>query len=533
MLVALVLSTGMALFASAPAWADPAVPANYNGAYSTGNTQTADATGNPVACSDVNAAVGGALISKIVPCMQFTIEQSTMKFAAAMVAWLTPVLYSFLALVFVLFGVRVLMNEPEIYKQGLILLLKIALVATVLSDLGNIAPYDGQGQPGAGKLIPAIYGSMDEMQTVVTGAISNTSLNCDVATYSGPNTPAVWGLMDCVTGKLFGYSTGTDPNTGKKTANMVLISSFFGLMTGFLFGGAWGVVVFLGMLGVLWSVFMMVVRTVVGFLTSYLTICLMVILCPIFLPLSFLRITNNYFDNSWRIMLTAFLTPMLISAYAMFSLIVYDQMLFAPGSLLQNLLVQSNIQDAVQSPRQLGTHPITGNPTALRFDQDNPLTIASALETFGSPMTQFPSMGTANGGNDPGSQLTAPSVWKQNISGLTQTQKDNFEKIAFNELLELFILAWLVNAGMAAWPNMIAQMLGKTSAIKAYNNVLPNNVGMKYRAQNAYKAAQNAFQYKDKSGNLITKSGSQVFGAMPDAARDSFKALFETPKDNS
>ena len=514
------------ILAQAPAYAQTTTPATTStGTPATpGTMKTVNATGITIACDTVKEAQGGALIGKIVPCMTYTIQQATIKFAAQMVTRLQPLLYAFLTLVIVLFGARMMMQEPEIYKRGFVLLLKISLIAIVLNDLGNVAAFDGSG--GQGKIIPAVYATMEDAQTIVTGAIDTTNLKCDIAHYQGPNTPTVWAIMDCVAGRIFGYTTGTDPSTGQKTTNMLLVSSFFGLATGFFFGGAWGVVVFLGMVGTLFAVFMTVVRTAVTFISSYLVICLLLILSPLLLPLAFLKQTESYFDNTWRIMLASFFTPILITAYAMFSLIVYDKMLFSDTSIVQTLLKQENLTDAVRADRQLFSLAITGNPYEMRFD--TPPTAADLLDRFSSPMLQHDANPTLNGSNDPGANFSIPTVLKDKIKGLTQSQKDGFEKLVFQELLELFIMAYLINSGMSVVQTIIPQILGKSAAVKATDRMLDNNLNFQQGGKNAFINAKQAFLTDKpntyKSGNAFLSGASRD---IPNAFKKGTNAFFD------
>lgn len=89
----------------------------------------------------------------------------------------------------------------------------------------------------------------------------------------------------------------------------------------------------------------------VGFITSYLVICLMLIMTPLLLPLALLKVTASYFDQYWRIILSGFLTPVIITAYSMFALILYDKVLFDEKAPIQKLFKYENIKEALQPGR--------------------------------------------------------------------------------------------------------------------------------------------------------------------------------------
>ena len=512
-----------------PAGAPAAGGADPEGSPSTADLKTTDASGSEKSCNDVPEAKGGKLLGKIVPCMVYTIQESTIKFAAKMVSALEPILYTFLLLVVVIFGLRMLAQEPEILKQGFLLLVKISIVAIILADLGNTAAYDGSGSKG--KLIPAVYGIMSESQAIVAGAIDTSGLNCKVADYQGAKTPKVWAMMDCVMGKLYGFTTGTDPNTGEKSTNMLLVSSFFGLLSGFFFGGAWGVTIFFGMLGTLFTIFMMVVRVAITFLTSYLLICLMIILCPLLLPLAFLKITTSYFESTYRIILAGFLTPLLITAYSMFALIIYDKVLFSPDAAVQKLFKYDNIKDALQPDRPACSRPVTGNATEMRFEQTEPSPEALAKK-FLSPFLQNNLVPTLTGANDPCAPFKITNLDTKKIQGLVPgtgaaddpSRKEAFKKM-FNELLSLFIIAYLLHQGLAIFSQIISQITGKTSGVAASNAIMENS-DLTQRGKAAYDAAINRFKAPEGSGATY-KSGAEFLTGLPkdatEAAKDATK----------
>lgn len=485
----------------------------------TGSPSTADLKTTGASCEDIPEAKGGKLLGKIVPCMIHTIESATIDFAAEMVDTLRPLLYAFLLLVVVLFGVRMLSQEPQIHKQGFLLLVKIAIVAIILNDLGNTQAYDGSG--GGGKIIPAVYGIMSESQQIVAGAIDTTNLTCNVADFAGPDTPKIWAMMDCVMGKLWGFTTGTDPNTGQPSTNMLLVSSFFGLMTGFFFSGAWGVTIFLGMVGTLFTIFMMVVRTALAFVTSYLTICLLLILSPLLLPLAFLKVTTSYFDSTWRIILASLLTPVIITAYSMFSLILYDKVLFSPTAPIQTIFDYNNIKDALQPPRPACSTPVTNNPYALRFGTNSP-SDADLTQKFVSPFLRNTMIPTLSGANDACGPLTITPLDADKINGLIPAKGPNADadrreamRKILEQLLSLFIIAYLIYEGLKVLPDLIYQITGKRSATSAVQAITGDAQTIQERTNRVYQSAINAFSERNDDGTIRQKSGAEFLSDLP------------------
>lgn len=440
------------------------------GSPSVGALETVDEKGKNITCGGVDQAKDGVLLGRIVPCIAYTIGVATEKFSAEMVVLLGPVLMAYLAFVVTMFGVKILQGgQQDIHKEGFLLLLKIALVGLFLEFIPH-------------QMVPAVYGIMADSQAIVSGAIGTTGMNCDIAKYQGPNTPLVWAQMDCVLGKLYGFTTGAvDPKTGEKSRNMFLAASMFGLLGGFFFGGAFGMAVFVAMVGVLISVFLLVMRTALAFLNGYLLVCLMLIISPIFLPLVLMRVTSNYFDPWWKNMLAGFLTPVLVTAFSMFALLLYDKMLFekpdpnVPGSgaLVNKLFDYDLIKNAQQMPASVCSRPIVNNPTQAR----------PAGASFGAPMMQSISNPLLTAANDLCASLSLP-VFQLRDAGFKDA-KETFRRI-FLDCVKLLILAFVINAGLAEVMQLIRQLTGTSSSQQLLNASTP----LEQRINQAIKSAK-------------------------------------------
>lgn len=436
----------------------PGVDSAPHGSPAAGDLKTAGEGGVIKRCKEIPEAQGGVLLGVIIPCITYTIEKTTQEFSREMIDWLRPLLYTFLTLVVVLFGVRMLQQEPNLEKQGFILLLKIALVVLVLD---NTPDY----------IVPSIYGVMNNSQSIVLGAIDATSLTCNVDQYSGPNTPRVWATMDCVMGKLFGFTTGsTLGSAGEKTPNMLLATSMFGLLIGFFFGGAWGVVVFFGMLGVLISIFLLVIRTAMAFLSGYLVICIMLILLPLLLPLVFMRVTQTHFEAVQRNILASLLMPVIVTAYSMFALILYDKMLFAPDSIIQKIFNYDEVKDALQNSRKACDWQVTGDATALRLEENPDEARIKRLFHPNGPLGNN-IMQQLTGANDVCAKALIPNL---NIRDMKSEEfkkgKASYEKI-FYELLTLLILGYMIYLGMDNLENITLQLTGAATISLGFNKL--------------------------------------------------------------
>ncbi len=476
-----------------------------DGSPANGRLVTVDVGGNIIQCSAAtdsagNALGAGALLGKIVPCLTYTIEGATVRFAAEMVDRFRPLLYSFLAVVIVLFGVRVLQNEPKIYMHGFVLVFKLTIVLAVLNDLGGTRSINDVA--GSGDIIPAVYQIMTESQEIVVGAIDATSIACDVDTYDNGQDIRLWSTLDCLMGKLFGYTVGTDGN-----GSMLLASSIVGLLAGFAFGGGWGIVIFFAMVGVLFGIFMLVVRTVVIFISSYLLICLMLILAPLLMPLVFLRATERYFQAFWKNILGSFLTPIILTTYVMFALLIYDRMLFDSDSIVQRLFDWDVVVEAMDSTRMQSGAAITVKNYDARLG-DNANTPASQQQLMRSPMLQNLVMNTLSGAGVAG--IKVPNLDISKMGDEFDRGKETIEGM-FTELVSLCILAWLINQGLG----VVTKLMPLLTAVSVPTKAMKEVQSFEDQAMTAGKGTMNAMK---NEANIANKEGREFLSSVRGSA---------------
>lgn len=426
-----------------------------------GEIQTSDAQGTVKSCATIPEAQGGVLLGRIVPCLIHTIEESTISFAGAMIDIFEPLIYAFLTFAVVMFGIRVLQGEQQIGVQGFLFIFKIALIVGMLQWI----PHHGVGAGSTKGGIQSVYGVINDGVTIVTGALgpdsaAANSINCDVGKYGNELTPQLWKQMDCVVGKLYGFSTGTGTNPdGSKPVNMVLAASAVGLLSGFFFGGTLGVIVFFALIGVLVSVFLLVLRVALAFLNGYLMVCVMMILTPLFLPLVLLRITNDYFEKWWKIMLGGILLPIIITAYAVMALTIYDKLLFAPDSKLQILFKQDIVERAWEHQTKPCDMTVTGNPNTKAADQQalNEKLKSPFLQNFAQPL-----LSTA---------ADACSLFKMDkfeitkVTGMTPEGGKKAMEDLFQESIQLFVMAFVISAGLKSVQGSLGSFVGSSSVV--------------------------------------------------------------------
>lgn len=280
-----------------------------------GDLEAKGPTGVAKKCSEY-----GVLTGAIIPCIMYTVETTGKVYAEKFAAMMMPAVMAFLTLAITFFGLKLLQGEGQIGPKALLFLLKIAFVVGFLQLMPS--------------LIAPVHSIMRESSEILAGVLAKPGkFSCDYAAYLKPGGELIWAQMDCVVGKLFGFMVA-DPT---KEPNMLLAASGLGLLGGFLAGGTFGMFVFFALLGVLFTLFNFVVKTLLGYLNGFLIATLLIIISPLFLPLALLQPTAQYFDKWWKGIVAAMLMPVLITGYVVLALMLYDHVLLRDGSILKQI----------------------------------------------------------------------------------------------------------------------------------------------------------------------------------------------------
>ena len=468
------------------------------------NLSTIDETGRPIKCADIAEAKQGVLLGYIVPCVTRTIESTTMRMSAAMIDWLKPAIYAFITLTIVLYGVRILQGGGQVHTEGILLLLKIGIVIALLELIPT-------------RFVPMLYDVMNQSISIVSGAISpdESAIYCDMEKYSNPEASVIWSQMDCLAGKLFGITTGSDGPNGEKRPNMLLGASIFGFLGGFFFGGTFGFILFMTLVGVLWSMFMLILRTTTAFLNGYLYASLLLIITPLFLPLVLMKATTQYFEPWWKGILAGIMLPIVICAYAMFALLLYDKMLFNDGSknpadkaLLYKLFDNKLVKDMQALPKPICDMQRVGDSStraeALGMTQKQ-LAANPFLNTTANPLLRF--------GNDQCGGFAHPSV--ELMQGMnTSSNKEAFVEL-FKESIKLLVLALLINMGYGSIAALARRLIGSGGVASSMDARGP--IENKIAAMNSSVQQSINSNFKNKDGTA--KSGTDFITSLATVPR--------------
>lgn len=480
--------------------------------------KTAGTNGTPTSCDDIAEAKEGVLIGRIVPCLIHTIESTTSSFSAKMIEWLRPLVYSFFVLVIALFGVKMLQGEQQMGAQAFSLVLKVAFVIGIMELIPNT-------------FVPMAYNIMKDGVSITATAFGpdQMSISCEVDKYGGQNTPLLWKQMDCMLGKLFGFATGKPTVAGGTQVNVILGASAVGLLTGFMFGGTLGVTVFFALIGVLWTVMMLIVRVVLAFLNGYLIVCIMLIIAPLFLPLVLLKITQDYFEKWWKAILGGIMLPIVISAFSMFALYAYDQLLFKPDSRLQHLFKYEEVKEAMELPKRTCDLNVTGTVKS-KSNKANP-DKGDLDKLMESPFLYNPTQQLLSGASDACSMLSNSSVF--NVAKVKSYQRDGKDMTKlmtelFIEAITLLIMAFLISQGVDRVESVISSFTGSG---------LTREAELETRMQSTFQSFKGKLSQglstTGEDGRSVGLRGEDFVNKFPEAARnaiDDFKSKLQNKR---
>jgi type IV secretory pathway VirB6-like protein len=469
---------------------------------STASVQTIDAGGNRVTCSSFNDAKG-ALMGKIIPCLARTIEDATTRMAAEMSSFMRPTMFAFITLVIIFQGVMALKGERFTGPSTFLLILKIGLVIMFANSLGGY--------------IPDVFAVMRAGEDIMAGALipdaQNSGFHCDFWNYLPSDRPGhlLWAEFDCTLGKIMGFAVG-DASTGKPS--MILAASTLGLLGGFFFGGTFGFAVFFTAIGFIWSLLAFVVRSGFAYANAYLMAALYILISPIFIPLALLKVTTQYFQNWLRGFMAALILPVIVTAYAIFALLVFDNLLFKDGSdggeksVLYQLLDYEQIKQAQRHAKTTNLGTLLNDQQALaEFRELEGQDGAGALVTKDRDVNN-PAL---FGANKVQIQMPNFEMERTRLEGLDETALD-FEKKAYTKLLidfaKLFVLGLIILQGWKDIMGKIVVLTGSGAASQTISAVSRQERNFQSAIQNARAQADGVMRAPgDAPGDVSTPSG--------------------------
>lgn len=459
--------------------------------------------GTPRYCSDFNDAEG-ALFGKIVPCLSNSIGLAARDMTRAMVDYFRPIFYAFLTLVIVLHGVTAAQGEGQIGPRTFLLLVKIAAVVAFVEALGGYMPE----LVNVADAYAIMHGTEDIMAGALLPSETHRGFSCNWGEYMPSNRDGhiLWAEMDCALAKIMGFAAGSDGQP-----SMVLAASVLGMMTGFFFGGTFGIAVFFAAVGFLISLLSLVVRVGFAYMNAYMVVAMYVIISPIFIPLVLMRATTQYFQNWVKGLLGAMLTPVVVTAYSLFALLIFDKMLFQPNSMIQQLFNYSHIVDAQRSARTVSCGTIANDQVSRdkRTSASDP-----AYQQGGGALAadmRDPLMAAMTGVTKCEVQVTNLEVARAKLQGMTGDAALD-EKRIFTQLMidlaKMFILALIVTSGWKSVSQILLVLTGSSVGPMTIGAITPLERSISNSGSRAHAAMNQEMQADGKNGEEMGPGGA-------------------------
>lgn len=444
---------------------------------------------------------GEGLLARIVPCVTQAMEKSTYKLAYAISGYLYPAASAFVVLVIIIYGMKVMSPEGNARKTALPLLIKIAFVLAFV-----------QGFAG---FIPAVHGGQKEIVDILANALSISS-QCPASGGGGAAASGagkLWSQMDCILGKLFGFAG--------KDGNAMLIASVFGLVAGFLFGGSFGMIAFMGVFGLLIAVAVFVFRAAFAFLNGFMLACFCVIISPFFIPLILLMPSSRYFSNWLGLFIGSFLLPLIVVGYCIFALSIFNKTLFESerGETIRKTMDKA-FTESITHMRQecIGTlinNIFFGSKAGNRSVDPN--------QYLRNPSVPNPANPTQSAGQ--GLCFKVPNIDMQKAMGNFKNKQEFFRKI-FMDGAAVFLLAWLLLEGLKAIISAATNIAG-AAAGKLMQPISDIEKRLASAQQNAKQKFQDSLRGED--GSML--SGTDFIRRLPSALQGLGSGYFNGLRD--
>lgn len=282
--------------------------------------------------------LSGSFTGLVVECIRLSVDTVTTQFLAAFSEIMVPIIAAMLSLSMLLYGVQILMGEPEIFKVGLKMLIRNGAVMWFAVNLGGFAPLVMESVT---YLLGIVTDSINNVGIVFSCPISASSVIAGLIS-SATGTSLIWNRLDCIIEKLFGVGAGT-----------AITASMFGMIYSLIFAGTFGVAAFALGMSTLLSLMFFVFRVVYGFILSYLYVGFLIAISPLMVPmLIFPNITGSMFDKWWKSLLSAVMMPAMLMAYLAIAVTIIDAALFTSNVALGKVITDDQIIKAYRKKQQ-------------------------------------------------------------------------------------------------------------------------------------------------------------------------------------
>lgn len=256
--------------------------------------------------SSDSAAPSKGFVVRMVPCIRNATVYATTKIFSPIAAITAKATIVASTLAVVLWGISLMAGQPtQISKTGIMLLIKIAVVATFASTYQELFP----------RMLNIVESLMNTVAKPATSMIWKGT-NCK-ATLSGSDAQvmAIFAAIDCYLDSLIGGIF--NPLDIKNGLVGFLYSCLFSGIVGFIIG-AMGFYL-------IWISLSTIARTIFIYMTAIIAFSLMIVISPIIAPLILFKQTQKRYFNQWLNLLINFMVqPVFVVGYLTMFLMAFD-----------------------------------------------------------------------------------------------------------------------------------------------------------------------------------------------------------------
>lgn len=410
-----------------------------------------------------------SVVMTVVYCVQISVVTATLMFLMPVTDLMVPITSITLILVVLLFGYVLLTGEQELNKKTFALLIKIGAVMLFGYDFGGYTI--------------ATFGASVSLQDAIVTTLWNDP-DCPVSAftagapsydYISAGGAAVWGSMDCIIGKLFGFG-----------GPFIMASSIFGILGSLLGSGTMGVMVFFFGLTTLLTIFMFALRVVYSFLVCYIFIGFLIVISPMVIPMILFQATQNFFDAWLKNLMVAILTPGVIFAYLCMVMPLLDQIVMGNDPddkySLQQVLSDEDLLNSYRNVQQRCSMSTQNTDFSWFREVAGSANIEQWVQgPFRNVL--IPSNSAATDGCQL-AQITSADFGNQHLFKLWQ--------IAFS-LLRIFLVAILISMMMNMIPELVVGWVqGGRAAVQASSLPLPGQQLVTGQMQRSQQSMMNS-----------------------------------------
>lgn len=276
----------------------------------TGTAPPTGGSGLVANCSDYPG-----IANRVVKCVRTTMENAAGKFFAGFYPMLMQSVTAFLTLGVVVYGVMMAAGMVEkIGRDSMVLLLKVAFVAYFVQNVDLLYIW--------------IVQSVDSLAAVI---FNFSNVNHPTAPYCMIGKNSVWERLDCLIDTLFGlkYTGDSAATSNVRLSGEGLARGMFAFFASAFLSSIPGAIIAIIGFMFMYTMLFFLTKVLFTFLVSYMAILFLMIIGPIFMPLVIFRTTKQYFDNWMKLVIACALQPIIIVAFASFSVAAIDVAVFS------------------------------------------------------------------------------------------------------------------------------------------------------------------------------------------------------------